>query len=122
MRTANAITWVVRGLYDASRHLAPQEWTPTDQARRTKRQKQGLAEGRHPLTRGPLHPDAAPHDDRSAPGARCGSCRLRQPGQDPKCHLRNADGQRPYVKRSNATDVRAWWPACVHYQQSEQEQ
>jgi hypothetical protein len=40
--------------------------------RLTRRQRAQLAAGVHPLTRGPLHPDAAPAEPRDAPGLRCG--------------------------------------------------
>ena len=44
-----------------------------------KRQAQCLKHGAHPLTAAlgrtiPLHPDAAPADDREASGLRCGGC------------------------------------------------
>src|SRR5215471_1572023 len=46
--------------------------------RRTVRQAQALANGLHPLSlrfgHMPLHPDAAPANDRKAPGARCRDC------------------------------------------------
>jgi hypothetical protein len=45
--------------------------------RLTARQHVQLAAGIHPLTRGPLHPDAAPAEPRDAPGLRCGACAHR---------------------------------------------
>jgi len=97
---------------------APGPATPrnTDSAgvRRTKRQLADITAGRHPLTRGPLHPDA-PTDpqNRSTPGKRCGTCNHRTPGTHngtsyPKC--RAHEGR--YLTHGAATDVRAWWPAC----------
>ncbi|HZN76071.1 MAG TPA: hypothetical protein VFC00_30945 [Micromonosporaceae bacterium] len=70
-------------LFDAAPYAVPAaEVEPVEKLsadrRRTLRQATALAAGRHPLTRGRLHPDAAPHDDRQAPGARCGTCRFRE--------------------------------------------
>lgn len=93
--------------------------------RRTIRQRALLDAGRHPLTAVAarplrLHPDAPPPADRNAPGPRCGSCRFRAywgAQSFPKC-MRGADADRdgPYTSHSAATDCRAWWPACEHWQ------
>lgn len=92
--------------------------------RRTLRLTRDLALGRHPLTGGRLHPDAAPADDRTAPGARCGTCRFRVTGgQYPKCRWPDPGEYRiaklPRVTHGPATDVRAWWPACTDWQPTE---
>lgn len=88
--------------------------------RRTKRQLERVRDGRHPLTRGPLHrlasTDAAPGDETGLP-FRCGSCRFRRLERwhnrsFPKCVV--FDGAR--MSHSAATDVRAWWPACRDYE------
>lgn len=89
--------------------------------RRIRRQAALLARGRHPLAAmfGPLflHPQAAPAEDRRADGLRCGSCALRQKNAwgYPKCVAGN--GVR--ASHSEASDVRAWWPACTDYQPRE---
>lgn len=100
--------------------------------RRTKRQAALLAARRHPLS-SPLgyslwlHAEAAPADDRTADGRRCGNCRFRQTGTwhnrtYAKCYapgLMDAAAYErsgpPRVSHSEATDVRAWWPACVDH-------
>lgn len=89
---------------------------------RTRRQRDLLALGYHPLTivlstSLPLHADAAPHDDLKAEGARCGSCRFRVlfnygPRTWPKCTF----GGGARKSHGGGTDVRAWWPACRDYQ------
>lgn len=73
-----------------------------------------MAHGYHPLslvgfTPLRLHPDAPP-------GPRCGSCWHRQLVDHraktfPKCFAQ--DGLR--VTHSEASDVAAWWPACIHH-------
>lgn len=91
--------------------------------RRRERHRRQFAYGWHPLgevlrTTLRLHAEAAPVDDRAAAGRRCGSCRFRlsiDPGATrrfPKCVAR--DGAR--ITHSDATDVRAWWPACVDHE------
>lgn len=106
--------------------------------RLTERQAQDVRDGRHPLTRGPLHPMAAP--EVCTPGAprnqpfTCGSCRFRElvrwhDKAYPKC-LR--DGYRVdqdgaalsarsmdnlvNVSHGAASDCRGWWPACRLYE------
>jgi hypothetical protein len=124
-------------LFDAAPYLVPTaEVEPGEKLsagrRLTLRQAADLARGRHPLTGGPLHPDAAPHDDRSAPGARCGSCRFRalfghHDRTYPKCSypvptrdgepIHPADHERmTRVAHSAASDCRSWWPACISHQ------
>lgn len=90
--------------------------------RLTLRQARDLEAGRHPLTRGPLHPDAAPAGDRESAGARCGTCRFRRAGTYPKC-WHGWSGQQgeapPRLSHGPATDVRGWWPACRDYEPTE---
>lgn len=122
-------------LFDStSYHTDPAEPAPKLSAdrRRTIRQAAALDAGRHPLQ--PiagrtlkLHPDAAPHDDRTAPGRRCGNCwyrtviswRSRSYG---KCMFgaevatdQRPAGSTPRASHSAASDCRAWWPACTDH-------
>jgi len=107
--------------------------------RRTQRQADDITLGRHPLTRGPLHPLASRHRDAQSPKDdpfTCGSCYFRQSfgwhsRSYPKCALpgpvrdyrRGEDGQwrwvtvegAPRASHSATSDVRAWWPACPDY-------
>lgn len=91
--------------------------------RRTLRQAEQLGAGRHPLTRRPLHPEAAPADDRNAPGRRCGNCRFREVlGHHNKAFAKCVwtSGDVPlYLSHGAATDVRAWWPACPEHEWGE---
>lgn len=88
--------------------------------RRTLRQRWAIRLGKHPLTGGPLHPQA---DTEIKPGTgrnrpfRCGTCvhRFLASGGSrdyPKCDL----GDGVYTTHSEATDVRGWWPACTAYE------
>ena len=109
-------------------YTPPQPPAHTDPAlsadrRRTLRQADDIANGRHPLTRGPLHPDArrdaSKADPRSLPFT-CGTCvhrelLLHNDGTYPKCVAHD----RRYVARSATSDVRAWWPACGEYYPTE---
>jgi hypothetical protein len=96
--------------------------------RRTLRQAADVARGVHPLTRGRLHPEAsreASKDDPRGLPYTCGSCRFREviPHHSrafPKCTFGVTSETRywtdsPRISASAATDVRAWWPACVDY-------
>jgi len=104
--------------------------------RLTLRQAEMVADGIHPLTRGPLHPLASLNRDASAPKGdpfTCGSCYFRKVAQYhdrayPKCCLPGPNtGQvktygsvtvtvgYPRATHSAASDVRAWWPACPDY-------
>lgn len=114
---------------------APGEPEPklSDAARRTVRQAQALAGGRHPvsLVRRPpirLHPDAPPADDRKASGPRCGSCAFIE--QNERGYLKCTRGRSgeiytpafrrgPYETHGTATDLRAWWPGCEHWEPAE---
>lgn len=118
-------------LFDIDGYEPPTERvTESPGVRRTRRQLGLLARGLHPLSSPlgrplPLHVEAAPHDDRSAPGRRCGNCRFRRvighrAGSYPKC-VRPGDGQSaesydldgpPRVSHGEATDCRGWWSAC----------
>lgn len=98
--------------------------------RRTIRQQQDVTNGVHPLTRGPLHPEATTFRHAPIPGVSaaechgaepcsgrrdpftCGSCVHRVDMGWPKC---DANGPKA-LTHSAATDVRAWWPACMSYE------
>lgn len=99
--------------------------------RRIARQAAALAAGRHPLSLTVvdglgLHAEAAPADDKAAPGRRCGSCRFRvlaggHARDFPKCRYPDPDtwpgrGGWPRETSGGATDVRAWWPACPQHE------
>jgi hypothetical protein len=98
------------------------------------RQAARIGAGMHPLAlHGSvirLHPDA-PADAHKGDGGtypRCGTCRHREvvsgehAGRFPKC-LFGFDGRRwstaSRASNGEATDVRAWWPACVDYAPAE---
>jgi hypothetical protein len=88
--------------------------------RRTIRRLWKIAEGIHPITGAPLHPEA-PKDatrwDRIAQRPfTCGSCAHRFTNWGgaktyPKCDL--------HISRSEFTDVPAWLPACSSYVSTE---
>ena len=120
------------GWEPGTRTLRPSEETSLSAGRRlTLRQAEQIADGIHPLTRGPLHELASTHRDASAPKAdpfTCGSCLFRKAekyrnGTYAKCWLpspkagADAPQARIYdrVTHGPATDVRAWWPACTDY-------
>ncbi|MCO1574996.1 hypothetical protein M8C13_04385 [Crossiella sp. SN42] len=98
--------------------------------RRTQRQAAALAGGAHPLSAAfarhiRLHAEAAPADDRAAPGRRCGNCRFRQvlryhARSYPKCVLGQESTSPgvlpPRITHGGGTDVRAWWPACIDHE------
>jgi hypothetical protein len=108
------------------------------------RQAARIRSGMHPLALAfpmlRLHPDAArvESDDRERGALRCGSCVHRRQvaggARDfPKClygmtitPIPEAERVKygptrvvrtPRVTHGPATDVRAWWPACVNYEQ-----
>ncbi len=109
----------------------PQLEPLTDGERRNRRQAEAAAGGFHPLYAAlglvlKLHPEAAPFDDREAPGLRCGTCRFRQPHHGgsrsyPKCRWPDPD-QPPWhrITHGPGTDVRRWWSACVNYEPREE--
>jgi hypothetical protein len=90
-------------------------------ARRRARQYNALLSGSHPLSLATghhisLHAEAAPADDRDAPGRRCGTCTWRkQTGHHsrsyPKCGI---DHRR--LTHGAGTDVAAWWPGCTDHE------
>jgi hypothetical protein len=112
-------------LFDMEPAAPPDPGKPLGRdARRTVRRARGLASGVHPvglcfgfLLR--LHEDAPPPDDRTAAGPRCGNC-VHADGNEfgyLKCMRGRQDGQRaPYDTHGTASDLRAWWPACIHWQ------
>lgn len=103
-------------LFDVDQPTPPPAPAESDGVRRTKRQAALLAAEKHPLSAVVyglrLHPDAAPYDDRQAPGRRCGNCTYRSPGTYPKCTFSN----RTRMSSGPATDCRAWWPACPDHE------
>lgn len=132
------------GLFDASPfYVAPPESSSPDLSpdqRRTLRQREDIAAGRHPLTRGPLHPFAAPEiarpDNPKSMPFTCGSCRFRESiayhGKSyPKCLRDGTYGGHDAasvtlsdlknITHSATTDVRAWWPACAGYEAGAQD-
>lgn len=112
-------------LFDSPAPAAPPAEKLSARRRLTLRQTKALAGGSHPLSiplgrHLPLHPDAAPADDRTAAGLRCGTCQAWQlmqyrAGRWPKCA--HGDGER--MNHSPSTDARKWWPACRDYQPRE---
>ncbi len=111
-------------LFDVPAEPEP-EPAPTESAtvRRTRRQAAMLAAGIHPLSavlsvKLRLHAEAAPYGDRQADGRRCGNCRFRElltwrSQTLPKCTY----GAR--MTHGAASDVRAYWSACVDHQWKE---
>lgn len=91
--------------------------------RLTWKQCRALEAGSHPLSLAPtigylsLHPGAAPWDDRTADGHRCGTCTFRSRTERgfKKCGFRN--GTR--ATRGAATDLKSWWPACPDYRRAD---
>lgn len=116
------------GLFDLDpSQVAPAPAKLSPDARRIARQEEELAAGYHPVTKLKLHEQAAPADDRDAPGRRCGSCRFRtslgyRRKSYPKCLNPGGMGADevevlglPYVSHGAGTDVRKWWPGCVDH-------
>ncbi|MGH3862310.1 hypothetical protein [Actinokineospora sp.] len=109
--------------------VEPSPPTPTPGQRRRTRQTVAVAHGQHPLAVAlrmniPLHADAAPIDDRTAPGLRCGTCaHRRQFGGHARAYAKCTAGRetpgrgRRYPRHTNGigTDVAAWWPACADH-------
>lgn len=119
-------------LFDAEQYRVAVP-TPVNEGRPLtlgQRQAAKLAAGLHPLSRRGdpirLHADAAPGDDKTAPGLRCGSCRhLVNTEWNGKRHPKCAYGIDPratpmdYAPRaahSANTDCRSWWSACREYE------
>lgn len=122
-----------RGEYGADQPLfdvpdaPPAGAAPTAGERKRAREAAAVARGYHPLGVAlriniPLHADAAPYDDRRAPGLRCGTCVHRVvplrdvAGRYPKC---NFGGDWRRATGGPGTDVRAFWPACHDYRPKE---
>jgi len=84
--------------------------------RRTQKQLARLQRGLHPLfldTPHRLHSEAAPWDDRTAEGRRCGGCLfLASNGRYLKCGY--GDGVR--ITYGPGSDLRKWWPACTEHE------
>lgn len=111
---------------DGARVQKPEPETPGAALRG--RQLDKLQRGIHPLSKPgwppiPLHKDAPPAGDRTAPGPRCGSCRFREVitpynsrRRFPKCMLPDQHGDAWRASHSVASDVRLWWPGCKDYQ------
>jgi len=118
------------GLFEAAPYHVPvkdepPETKPSKGVRRTARFAAQLARGMHPIALTPLHPDAAPHDNRKAAGLRCKGCRFHKlfggHAKDfPKCAWPDPDEYRlselPRVTNGPATDCRGWYPACTDYE------
>lgn len=108
-------------LFDVDVPERPPVEKESQTVRRTRRQAAEVARGRHPLGllgfSLHLHTESAPADDRSAAGRRCGNCRFREvleyrSRSYAKCVFGATDEYAPRAARSEATDVRSWWPAC----------
>lgn len=111
---------------DDSQRVPPPQKANPDQ-RRAQLQAEKFTAGWHPITGMKLHPDAAPYEDRQAPGRRCGTCRFRavlgyHNKTWPKCLNpggRGADeideAGPPFVTHGAGTDVPRWFPACVDH-------
>ncbi|QYN17448.1 hypothetical protein [Amycolatopsis sp. DSM 110486] len=107
-------------MFPALTPVEPEPLTPG--AKRTQRNSQLAAAFLHPLTvilRGALklHADAAPHDDRDAPGLRCGTCRFRRPVHGGARNYPKCTRTRLLMTHSDASDCRAFWPACTFHEQ-----
>jgi hypothetical protein len=111
-----ATSFVDVPLFDGYESAEPQpaEKLSADR-RRTLRQQHDLEVGRHPMTGAALHADAAPIEDRKAPGLRCRSCRFIEHHGWPKCVQPSGRG----ATHSAASDARLWWPACAYYEPQE---
>lgn len=109
-RPARGVVTFDLGILDA-----PPRPTGGQSHRLTQRQRMLLLGGWHPVTMRALHPAAPPVDDRTAPGPRCRTCthlyRKVRGSTWLKCDQRATSGQ--------ATDVRAWWPACALWREAD---
>ena len=114
------------GYYPSHREPEPQL---SAGQRLTQRQIADITIGRHPLTRGSLHPLASRHRTSQSPKDdpfTCGSCSFRTVIQYhgrayPKCLFDPRRGDQDTldmyarITHGAASDVRAWWPACPEY-------
>ena len=114
--------------------VVPEPPKPSADVRRRLGQYDTLAAGYHPLGVVEsafgglkLHEEAAPLNDRDAPGRRCGNCRFRavlryHRKAYGKCLFPGDSGADeidligpPRVTHGAASDCRAWWPACTDH-------
>lgn len=114
--------------YEVAPEIGPEV---SAQRRLTMRQKAAVAAGHHPLLvtfrrwgfteqHTKLHPQAPADADPSWRGAArpftCGSCFYRrQVNWSAKSFAKCFFGDGVRISHSTATDVRAWWPACLDY-------
>jgi hypothetical protein len=118
----------MNGLFDPVDHgITPTVAEPKAPRRLVDRQRAKIADGEHPLSNVgtvPKRVPLAPEEN----GATCGTCAHRmRPAHHgrayPKCaagtfRIPAGDGFQevwPRAAHSEATDVRAWWPACTSY-------
>lgn len=87
----------------------PDEQLSADR-RRTLRQADDIAHRRHPLTRGPLHPEASAYDPGREGARRCGNCRFLEAHGRGRTYFKCGAA---LITHGPATDIRLWWPACV---------
>lgn len=100
----------------------PEPENPSRSERRKRLVNARISQGTHPLGYISLHPDAP--QDREAPGPRCGDCihrvAIRHHDKSyPKCHYpTTVGGQTRHLRDTHgeASDIRAWWPACITFQ------
>lgn len=110
-------------LFMVDRAPTPPAPTESKGVRRTKRQAAMLTAGLHPLTAVVntlrLHAEAAPADDRQADGRRCGNCQFREVLGYHSCGYPKCTFSKTRMSHGDASDVRAWWPACVDHEWKE---
>ncbi len=96
--------------------------------RRTRRQREAIRNGAHPLAVS-LDRPLAIHRQAAADGRTCGTCRFRMvintghEAAHPKCLIEKgpfartmADSPYPRVSNGAGTDVRRWWPGCTDHE------
>ena len=95
---------------------APETAKASAGRRLTERQTADIQAGHHPLTGGPLHPQADLTAGCDPRGLSCGTCAHRvlmqsaESGKSwPKCDVSK-------MTHGAATDVRRWWPACTRWE------
>lgn len=104
------------------RHVSAEVSSLSPQQKLTRRQHDLLGAGLHPLsvvlsTPLRLHQDAAPAQPKDAPGLRCGTCKFRELLQHhDRSYAKCLFGEGVRSSHGPATDVRAYWSACVDYQ------
>ncbi|WP_378735376.1 hypothetical protein [Nocardia brasiliensis] len=108
------------GLFSLPDGYSAAEADLTHTERRHRLIERRIAARIHPLGYVALHEQAA--TGRDGDGLRCGSCRWRAVLDHhnrayPKCLCGN--GVR--VTHSEASDIRAWWPACRDYETTNEE-